>query len=653
MARQNISLLLFLVGTGCLRCAAFSNVHLPGYSVVDRRLHQLNYARGKSFDGDEIPSNKQARDLPHLPQTKSSTRRQVLLSLAAAIAMAPPIAASADTGSTLSPFRTHTPLGELLLGDGRWTKLDRHISAAGGDSIVPPSFCTYASRFLINYDPAVASWWDQQVRKFSLLPQEQKLAKLGQSFGSLSKTVQLAVDQFVFVSRESSALQKKYEQLSSLFIDCYGDLEDARQQIAILFALLPYDRQPVSMMKSIVSTTVKYDVALRSSQEAYLNVTSAVDLEDFSRLLPQNYRCVQLEGTSYYCISPFIPLFDVGVDEEFGQTATATYFGPMATSPLTRENPNYSLTTYGLFGLAGSIGCALTHTVVIPIDVVKTRNQVDPERFQNFLNTASLIFEEEGLPGLLLGAQATLAGYFWYGLSVYPSYTFFKRTLSLGLLPPEVAMLHSNDIALVAGALAAVVASLGLTPLEAARIRVVAEPERYRPLGLRGTLSAIALEDEESGWRSLYAGLPSLLTRQVIFGSVKFLAFEKACELLFSLYPFLRDTTWTSLGVSLLAGAFSGVLSSVVSQPADSVLTYVAQNKQGSTANLGVVEGCRVMVQKEGPGSLFNGLGSRCIWAGSIIAGQFLLYDVFRASLGVSSDDLSQVYQLVLPGSVN
>jgi solute carrier family 25 phosphate transporter 3 len=94
-----------------------------------------------------------------------------------------------------------------------------------------------------------------------------------------------------------------------------------------------------------------------------------------------------------------------------------------------------------------------------------------------------------------------------------------------------------------------------------------------------------------------------------------------------------------------VAGGFSGALSSVVSQPADSVLTYVAKQSGG---NLGILEGAKVMVQEGGVGSLYRGLGSRCIWAGCIIAGQFLLYDVFRAAFGISGDDLNQVFEVVL-----
>jgi solute carrier family 25 phosphate transporter 3 len=191
--------------------------------------------------------------------------------------------------------------------------------------------------------------------------------------------------------------------------------------------------------------------------------------------------------------------------------------------------------------------------------------------------------------------------------------------------------------------LASVVASLGLTPLEACRIRAVAQPEIYRDAGLIGTSQIIASEDDQLGWKALYAGLPSLMIRQVIFGSVKFLAFERASEAIFSIYPEFRDATVTALGVSLVAGGISGALSSVVSQPADSVLTYVAKQSGG---NLGVFDGASKMVREGGVKSLFNGLGSRCVWAGCIIAGQFLLYDVFRAAFGITGDDLNQVFEI-------
>eukprot|EP00536_Pseudo-nitzschia_multiseries_P001144 jgi/Psemu1/300567/fgenesh1_kg.14_\ len=130
-------------------------------------------------------------------------------------------------------------------------------------------------------------------------------------------------------------------------------------------------------------------------------------------------------------IQPPISLYQVGVGEEFGQAATATTFGPLALNALRRELPRYTFDIYALFGISGATGCALTHSVVIPLDVVKTRSQTSTESTMSIVTD---IVENEGIGGLLTGAQATLAGYAWYGISVYPSYAFFKRFLALSVL---------------------------------------------------------------------------------------------------------------------------------------------------------------------------------------------------------------------------
>lgn len=580
-----------------------------------------------------------------LSQVESITRRRGLA------------AALATTAGFLLPSRARADdcgLEELALGNGQWTKLSETVSASDvkASRDVPATFTTYAARFLVNYDQGASSWWSGVKQSYSLLPEEERQAKLGNTFGRLARSIQLALHDFVKQDEKQG-----YADLLQVFLNNYGTKGDeAKRHIGLLFATLPENLQPTSSMSKVsykTVTTVDDGVATESEVAVDLpfdvvNPPPQIMVDDLSALLPDEFECVKVRNTNAYTIYPAISLFEVGVDEEFGQTATATATGPLASAPLKRELPDFSAAMYTLFGISGAAGCALTHTVVIPLDVVKTRIQTDPALASagSLLNSAKSIVASEGPQGLFLGAQATIAGYMWYGLSVYPSYTFFKRYIGHSLLTPDVAMVQLNNVALAAGACAAVVASLGLTPIEAARIRTVAEPALYRPKGLLGTLQVIATENVALGpLKTLYAGLPSLLTRQVIFGSIKFLAFERACEAIFHLWPQLHDETWTSLLVSLVAGGISGCLSSIVSQPADSVLTYVAQNSSG----LGVLEGAMIMVQEEGVASLFRGLGSRCVWAGSIIAGQFLLYDVFRTYFGVSGDDLSQIYEVVIP----
>ncbi|CAB9521028.1 substrate carrier family protein N [Seminavis robusta] len=573
------------------------------------------------------------------PSTRSFLigRRSAVAMAAAAAAILPSLGATAISNSEPT---ASLPLDDFALGDGMWKQLkeskDLSVSALD-DFLVPAYFATYAARFLVNYDEAIASWWRQEEITYSLLGDEKRQSKLGKSFGSMARSIQIALDSFIRQPKFQNNPSEAFAELLGMFLSTYGRDQEAKRQIGLLFSMLP--------SKDIPDKVGQFAITQQTTDaSADNNIANDMMSRDYSALLPAEYRVVKAIDDSL-SIQPPLRVYAIGESGETGQTATGTPFGPLASTPLIRERPSFSPSIYGLFGISGATGCALTHSVVIPLDVVKTRAQTNPDEFSDLLAGSQKIVQEEGIQGLLLGAQATLAGYFWYGLSVYPSYTFFKRLFTQTVLAPEVSAIHANDISLVAGAFAAVIASIGLTPLEAARIRVVADPDTYRPLGLSGTLDAIAAEDKDLGWQALYAGFPSLLSRQVIFGSIKFLAFERTSEAIFAAAPGLRDATWTALTVSLVAGGLSGAVSSIVSQPADSLLTFVAQNNRG-TSSMGLIDGCRVMIREDGVGSLFRGLSSRCLWAGSIIAGQFLLYDVFRTLFGVTNDDLSQVYQI-------
>lgn len=598
-------------------------------------------------------------------------RRHTLMSIAAATILIMPQMASASAST--SDANTIKSLEDITIGEGRWNQLN-HSSFGKKKykksiSIIPASFVTYATRFLIQYDEGVSSWWNGLGKSYSLLSNEEIQRRQGKDFGSFARSVQLAFDEYMLeYSNPSNAVKNSnkfaFSRLLDRFMDQYGTNTEAKRHIGILFTILPPKYQPTTEMKKYFGDGISIN-SRRDRDRAVADILPNFT-EDPIVLLPKefNFGYVESEdmknkGTKslptnsdafYYRLVPSINLYEFGNSEESGQTTYATLFGPLSSTPLVRDKPKYSSDIYKLFAISGATSCVLTHSLVIPLDVVKTRSQIDVES-KGLIDGAKRIFENEGVGAFLLGSQATIAGYFWYGLSVYPSYAFVKRYLTQVLLTPEIATFQANNISLFAGAVAAVIASIGLTPLEAARIRAVAQPEVYQSLGVTGTLSTIANEDKTLGWKALYAGLPSLMTRQVIFGSIKFLAFERACDAIFTALPAMKDTTATSLVVSLVAGGFAGALSSVVSQPADSVLTYVAQNKNGGKS-LGLVEGSLVMVQENGVASLFRGLGSRCVWAGSIIAGQFLLYDVFRTFFQVNSDDMSQSFQLFISTSL-
>jgi solute carrier family 25 phosphate transporter 3 len=122
---------------------------------------------------------------------------------------------------------------------------------------------------------------------------------------------------------------------------------------------------------------------------------------------------------------------------------------------------------------------------------------------------------------------------------------------------------------------------------------------------------------------------------QVLFGMIKFLVFDLLASWIFSTFPVMGSTTFLSLTVSLVAGAFAGVGSTIVSQPADTVLTKMKENSSIDAATV-VID----IWQRRGAKGFFDGLLSRCVWAGTIISGQFLIYDILKNLFQITNEDL-------------
>jgi len=156
---------------------------------------------------------------------------------------------------------------------------------------------------------------------------------------------------------------------------------------------------------------------------------------------------------------------------------------------------------------------------------------------------------------------------------------------------------------------------------------MVSDPA-LRAVGLGGVVDRISQTD---GLGSLYDGFSTILVRQVLFGMMKFLVFDYFGDLLFDLFPELTEQVETQLLVSLISGAVAGVVSSIVSQPADTVLTRL--NKEGGRKSF--LEVGQDIYREGGFNGFFTGLAERSVWAGCIISGQFLLYDICKSLLGV------------------
>lgn len=82
---------------------------------------------------------------------------------------------------------------------------------------------------------------------------------------------------------------------------------------------------------------------------------------------------------------------------------------------------------YALCGLGGILSCGITHTAVVPLDLVKCRLQVDSAKYGNIVKGFKVSVAEGGIKELGKGWAPTLIGYSMQGLCKFGFYEVFKN----------------------------------------------------------------------------------------------------------------------------------------------------------------------------------------------------------------------------------
>ncbi|RXN17746.1 phosphate carrier mitochondrial-like protein [Labeo rohita] len=90
---------------------------------------------------------------------------------------------------------------------------------------------------------------------------------------------------------------------------------------------------------------------------------------------------------------------------------------------------------YLLCGFGGVLSCGLTHTAVVPLDLIKCRIQVDPVKYKSIFNGFSVTLREDGFRGLGKGWAPTFIGYSMQGLCKFGFYEVFKSLFYKGVYP--------------------------------------------------------------------------------------------------------------------------------------------------------------------------------------------------------------------------
>jgi len=293
---------------------------------------------------------------------------------------------------------------------------------------------------------------------------------------------------------------------------------------------------------------------------------------------------------------------------------------------------NYDLMYFLKGSLAGGICCSITHGALTPVDVVKTRVQLDPVKYNTgLIGGFKTIIKEEGAAALSTGFGATAAGYFVQGWFKFGGVEFFKIK-AVDTLGTEKAWAYKTPIYLGAAACAEFIADCFLCPLEAVRIRSVSDPEFCD-----GLADGFAKMFKAEGIGGFYAGFAPILGKQVPYTMAKFAVQGNVADATYAAMgksPSQLSSS-SNLGISLFSGTVAGVAAAIISHPADTLLSKV--NKAGAGGDGPMVTRLMNIAKETGFKNLCTvGLLPRCVMIGTLTAGQFGIFDSVMNVLGAS-----------------
>jgi len=294
----------------------------------------------------------------------------------------------------------------------------------------------------------------------------------------------------------------------------------------------------------------------------------------------------------------------------------------------------FTLCAYG-----GILSCGLTHFAVTPLDVVKCNAQGDPAKFnKGMIGNMRMWGRENGVRALFRGWAPTLIGYSFQGMGKFGLYELFKYKFA-HVVGEENAIKHRTLLYTAASGSAELFADILLCPWETVKLKVQTIPGYGRGLVDGGSRLL-----REEGLRGAFQILPTLWGRQIPYTIIKFVAFERIIEFIYT----WTDKNWNrpkqsfdkvqQLGWTFVAGYAAGIICGSVSHPADTMATLLSKNPD-STQAIGARIGkiYKGYNGKAGIGfrGLWKGFGPRVIMIGTLTGLQWFIYDSVKTAWGI------------------
>jgi len=299
---------------------------------------------------------------------------------------------------------------------------------------------------------------------------------------------------------------------------------------------------------------------------------------------------------------------------------------------------------YARYALAGSLCASLTHTILVPLDVVKTRLQIN-ERYgyKGMVDAFVKIPKQEGFRALFLGLAPTTIGYSLQGAFKFGLFEWCRDHI-VDKLGYDSVSHHKLEIYIGAATVGEIAATVALCPWEAIRIRAVASSEGHAPVGARKNPSLFStftrILKNEGFMNGFYRGIGPILLKQIPYTVTQITVFSLLVEhvygyLLPSRFGVCKEQLGTEkqLEITVVCGTIAGAASAVVSHPPDTLLSRI--NAYENTEKETALVRMKKIVKELGFRGIWAGIGTRVFMVGTLSASMFLIYDSVKVLVGL------------------
>jgi len=294
------------------------------------------------------------------------------------------------------------------------------------------------------------------------------------------------------------------------------------------------------------------------------------------------------------------------------------------------KDHHHNLRYYSLCYAAGGLSSSI-RWVLAPLELIKMRMQTATTVSSDsgtMLGTARAVVRQDGVAGLFRGLAPTAVAYGFQTSTKYGLYEFFKDEYTHLAAASEQQQKYSPGLIYVAAAASAeFCADIIMCPFEMIKVHVQTADTK---ISTTAALRTMLAQSKSSNSSFPFGALVPLWARQIPGTVANFYVFEHTAAALYQQLavrggrPKHELTAAQQLGVSVAAGYVAGVCATVLSHPADMLVSCLPRYPGQSvwhvaTRQIGLYNLCT------------RGLAPRILVTAKVICFQWLLYDTIKS----------------------